>query len=88
MGLLDKDNDYEKLQNQINDILGENEKLRNDLAERDNRINELESCFDNKLKDSMREIYDTLKNMQVEPKKPQVDDPPKIKTISELFNFK
>lgn len=88
MGLLDKDNDYEKLQNQINDILGENEKLRNDLAERDNRINQLESSFDNKLKDSMQEIYNTLKSMQVEPKKPPVDEPPKIKTISELFNFK
>ena len=56
MGLLDKDNEYEKIQNQINAILTENEQLRNDLAERDNRINQLESSFDNKLKDSMQEI--------------------------------
>ena len=88
MGLLDKDNDYEKIQNQINTILAENEQLRNDLAEKNNRIEQLESSFDTKLKDSMQEIYDTLKSMQVEPKKPPVDDPPKIKTISELFNFK
>ena len=88
MGLLDKDNDYAKLQSQIEEILGENEKLRNDLAERDNRINQLESSFDTKLKASMQEIYNTLKSMQVEPKKSPVDDPPKIKTISELFNFK
>lgn len=88
MGLLDKDNDYEKIQNQINTILAENEQLRNDLAEKNNRIEQLESSFDTKLKDSMQEIYNTLKSMQVEPKKPPVDDPPKIKTISELFNFK
>ena len=88
MGLLDKDNEYEKIQNQINAILTENEQLRNDLAERDNRIEQLESSFDTKLKDSMQEIYTTLKSMQVEPKKPPVDDTPKIKTISELFNFK
>lgn len=88
MGLLDKDNEYEKIQNQINTILAENEQLRNDLAEKNNRIEQLESSFDTKLKDSMQEIYNTLKSMQVEPKKPPVDDPPKIKTISELFNFK
>lgn len=88
MGLLDKDNEYEKIQNQINTILNENEQLRNDLAEKNKRIEQLESSFDTKLKDSMQEIYDTLKNMQVEPKKPPVDDTPKIKTISELFNFK
>lgn len=88
MGLLDKDNEYEKIQNQINTILNENEQLRNDLAEKNNRIEQLESSFDTKLKDSMQEIYNTLKSMQVEPKKPPVDDPPKIKTISELFNFK
>ena len=88
MGLLDKDNDYEKLQNQINTIITENEQLRNDLAEKNNRIEQLESSFDTKLNVAKKEIYDTLKNMQVEPKKPPVDDPPKIKTISELFNFK
>ena len=88
MGLLDKDNEFEKLQNQINDILGENEQLKNDLAEKNKRIEQLETSFDTKLKDSMQEIYNTLKSMQVEPKKPPVDDPPKIKTISELFNFK
>lgn len=88
MGLLDKDNDYEKIQNQINTILTENEQLRNDLAEKNNRIEQLESSFDTKLNDAKQEIYDTLKSMQVEPKKPPVDDPPKIKTISELFNFK
>ena len=88
MGLLDKDNDYEKMQNQINTILAESEQLRNDLAEKNKRIEQLESSFDTKLKDSMQEIYNTLKSMQVEPKKPPVDDPPKIKTISELFNFK
>ena len=88
MGLLDKDNDYEKLQNQINTIITENEQLRNDLAEKNNRIEQLESSFDTKLNVAKKEIYDTLKNMQVETKKPPVDDPPKIKTISELFNFK
>lgn len=88
MGLLDKDNEFEKIQNQINTIVTENEQLRNDLAEKNKRIEQLESSFDTKLKDSMQEIYNTLKSMQVEPKKPPVDDPPKIKTISELFNFK
>ena len=88
MGLLDKDNEYEKIQNQINTILNDNEQLKNDLAEKNKRIEQLESSFDTKLKDSMQEIYNTLKSMQVEPKKPPVDDPPKIKTISELFNFK
>lgn len=88
MGLLDKDNEFEKIQNQINTILTENEQLKNDLAEKNKRIAEMESNFDTKLKDSMQEIYNTLKSMQVEPKKPPVDDPPKIKTISELFNFK
>lgn len=88
MGLLDKDNEFEKIQNQINTILTENEQLKNDLAEKNKRIEQLESSFDTKLKDSMQEIYNTLKSMQVEPKKPPVDDPPKIKTISELFNFK
>ena len=88
MGLLDKDNEFEKMQNQINTILNESEQLKNDLAEKNKRIEQLESSFDTKLKDSMQEIYNTLKSMQVEPKKPPVDDPPKIKTISELFNFK
>ena len=88
MGLLDKDKEIEKMQNQINTILNESEQLKNDLAEKNKRIEQLESSFDTKLKDSMQEIYNTLKSMQVEPKKPPVDDPPKIKTISELFNFK
>lgn len=88
MGLLDKDNEFEKIQNQINTIVTENEQLRNDLAEKNKRIEQLESSFDTKLKDSMQEIYNTLKSMQVEPKKPPVDEPPKIKTINELFNFK
>ena len=88
MGLLDKDNEFENIKNQINTILNENEQLKNDLAEKNKRIEQLETSFDTKLKDSMQEIYNTLKSMQVEPKKPPVDDPPKIKTISELFNFK